>query len=375
MWDEHTHPSSILATIPTRDWVLKHQPWIFKGSLFAIKKFTEQSSVNVTIEHASFWARIYDVPSSCMKESSLRLISKQIGILESVDILGEDLIGKFIRLKVSMNITKPLLKGITIWVKGKHLWLPLKYESLSIYSVITYVVNLLLLIYKSVCKLWKATISDPRFGETHLKQYKNSYSRNLLAWENYGDYYEGLYVAEIQKDHFKFVAGIQHSKKYSLDHGFLCNYDGLYLKCFDTPDEGKLYLLWNPSCRAYKEIWCPLSIDDSNDERALYGIYYNPLVKDYRVLIGDQKHYAVFSCRYNKWSEVKDMKDFSYSNKAFYGSGVCHNGSLYWRIRIESVGKTDDFEIIYFDWNVEKFNKLPMPDFKEKPDWLNLNSS
>ncbi|KAL8503921.1 hypothetical protein ACS0TY_022591 [Phlomoides rotata] len=156
---------------------------------------------------------------------------------------------------------------------------------------------------------------------------------------------------EIQKDHFKFVAGIQHSKKYSLDHGFLCNYDGLYLKCFDTPDRG-----------AYKEIWCPLSIDDSNDERALYGIYYNPLVKDYVGIVAKIED----GC-----SEVKDMKDFSYSSRSLWYGGRCFD----WTINIERVGSTYDFEIICFDWKVEKFKKLPMPDFKEKPDRLDLNSS
>ncbi|KAL8498996.1 hypothetical protein ACS0TY_022090 [Phlomoides rotata] len=438
MWSREWRESKLILfrfdDVIDRDWVLKNQPWHFMGSLFAIKKFVEGneqdllSSVNVIVEHASFWARLYDVPFSCMNERSLSLLIKQIGILESVDISGEDLIGKFIRFKVSLNITKPLLRGITIQVKGKHLWLPLKYEWLPIYcfscgtighdhnncesfnrnlkysslkvrasssekrkkveqkdtlphdiveNILTRLPVKYLIRYKSVCKLWKATISDPIFAETHQQQYKKSSFRSLLAWEqDPSDDYEGLYVAEIQDGRFQFVAAIQHSRKCRWRPGFLCHYDGLYLTSFYALDGGKVsYLLWNPSCRAYKEIWCPLSIDDSNYERALYGIYYNPLVKDYRVLIGDQKHYAVFSCRYNKWSEVKDMKDFSYSNKAFWGSEVCHNGSLYWTICTERVGNTYDFEIICFDWKVEKFKKVPKPNFKEKPECLYLDSS
>ncbi|KAL8553265.1 hypothetical protein ACS0TY_001797 [Phlomoides rotata] len=65
-----------------------------------------------------------------MKEISVRLVAKQIGILELVDKLDEDAVGTFLRFKVSINITKPLMRGIFIRVKGKHLWLPLKYESL-----------------------------------------------------------------------------------------------------------------------------------------------------------------------------------------------------------------------------------------------------
>ncbi|KAL8550819.1 hypothetical protein ACS0TY_000044 [Phlomoides rotata] len=128
------------------------------------------------------------------------------------------------------------------------------------------------------------TISDPRFAGIHLQQYKNSSSRNLLAWEELHDFYQGLYVAEIQNDHFQSVSGIQHSKKYGLRIGLLCNFDGLYMKCFNNSDEGKKYLLWNPSCRVYKEFWCPQPIGDSDSKRTLYGIYYNLEMKDYKVL-------------------------------------------------------------------------------------------
>ncbi|KAL8517006.1 hypothetical protein ACS0TY_015296 [Phlomoides rotata] len=56
-----------------------------------------------------------------------------IGILESVEKLDEDSACTF--FNVSINITKPLMKGICIRVEGKHLWLPLKYESLPIYCL------------------------------------------------------------------------------------------------------------------------------------------------------------------------------------------------------------------------------------------------
>ncbi|KAL8552286.1 hypothetical protein ACS0TY_001108 [Phlomoides rotata] len=277
VWEESKLILFSFDDVMDRDWVLKNQPWQFKGSLFAIQKFTLLPSNNVTIEHASFWARLYDVPFSCLNEISLRLFTKQIGILESVEKSDEDSVGTFIRFKVSINITKPLMRGISIRVKGKHLWLPLKYESLPIYcfscgtighghkncpsydrnlkystcklreetrkktqepkdapttlpyDIIENILSRLpakyLLRFKVVCKLWEAMISDPTFAETHFQQYNNSSSQNLLAWEKLYDFYQGLYVAEIPNDHFQFVSGIQHSRKYSLHYGFLCNCD------------------------------------------------------------------------------------------------------------------------------------------------------
>ncbi|KAL8479715.1 hypothetical protein ACS0TY_026590 [Phlomoides rotata] len=375
-----------------RDWVLKNQPWHFNASVFAIKKMTRReqqlsSSVNVVVKHTSFYARLYDVPFSCMNETSLGRFAKQIDILESVD--------------VSINITKPLLRGINILVKGKHLWLPLKYESLPIYcfscgtvghdhnSCRSYSPNLkystlelrasssktrktidgrtlphdimenilsrlpvkYLIRYKSVCKLWEATISDPRFAEIHLQQYKNSSSRSLLAFEQFFNDFTGFYVVEVQDRHFQFVSRIQLSREYSL------SYD--------------IFVLLG-----YKEICCPQPIKDTGYvESTLYGIYYNPHVKDYKVVIAGMKHYAVFSGRYNEWSEVKEMKDIFCRKRAHWVRGVSFTGSFYWLSVIESKGHFKEYEIIWFDGKVESFKKLPMPNRIEKFDFCYLTSS
>ncbi|KAL8459504.1 hypothetical protein ACS0TY_036842 [Phlomoides rotata] len=220
--------------------------------------------------------------------------------------------------------------------------------------------------YKLVCKLWEATISDPRFAEIHLQQYKNSSSRSLLAREQFAI----LYVVEVQDQHYKYVSIIQRSREYILSGSILCDCDGLYLKCFAY--ERKKYLLWNPSCRAYRKIYCPQPIEDNVE--IIYGIYYNPHMKDYKVVIANMIHYAVFSCRYNEWSEVKEMKDI-FRGKAVSVRGVSFNGSFYWLSIIESKGQIEEYEIIWFDGKVESFKKLPMPDRIEKSSIFYLTSS
>ncbi|KAL8499056.1 hypothetical protein ACS0TY_022137 [Phlomoides rotata] len=417
--------------IKDRDWVLKNQPWHFKGYLFAIKAFSgrnEQqlpSSVNVNIEHASFWARLYDVPVSCMNESSLRLFTKQIGVLESVDKSVEDLVGKLLRFKVSVDITKPLLRGITVRVKWKHLWLPLKYESLPIYCfscgtighdhkncqsynrnfkfrtcklrassskktkkfeqdapatlphdiveiILLHVPFKDLLRFKVVSKQWKALISDPKFADIHFQLYKNSSSRNLLAWyDSFDLFHSGFKVAELQKNQFKFISKIKH--KIHVPHGcdLKCYCDGLYLIRLKIT-LGKTYVMCNPSCRVDKEIHCPIKIDDSDSSGTLYGIYYHPLMMDYKVVIGDMKYYAVFSCRDNKWSEVKDMKGIFRSGEVSCFSGVSFNGSLYWlETKRVTVGHLCELQIVCFDGEDENFKKLAGPDCRADKFYLN----
>ncbi|KAL8503870.1 hypothetical protein ACS0TY_022552 [Phlomoides rotata] len=226
-----------------------------------------------------------------------------------------------------------------------------------------------LLRFKLVSKLWEATISDPKFAETHLQQYKNSSSRNLLAWENCDDYDDGFYVTEIQKDHIQFVSEIQHSYT-MLNYWVLCHCDGLYLKCFDSHGDVKAYVLWNPSCRAYREFWSPITFDDGAPH---YGIYYNPMMRDYKVVMANEKRYAVFSCRNNKWSKVKRRKGFYCSGEVL--DGVSLNGSFYW-LGTKEVGEgVFELEITCFDWKDEKFKKVPMPDCKGKSVWYYLTSS
>ncbi|KAK6125828.1 hypothetical protein DH2020_040424 [Rehmannia glutinosa] len=117
-----------------RDWVLKNQPWHFEGFLFAIKPIsgTEQpSTLNIT--ESSFWIRVYDLPVACMNEKTIQLIAKQVGSFEAWDPSPDSLFGKSARCKVAIDITKPLVRGITIKLKGESLWIPLKYEGLPVY--------------------------------------------------------------------------------------------------------------------------------------------------------------------------------------------------------------------------------------------------
>ncbi|KAL8499060.1 hypothetical protein ACS0TY_022140 [Phlomoides rotata] len=153
----------------------------------------------------------------------------------------------------------------------------------------------------------------------------------------------------------------------------LCHCDGLYLRCFNTLDERETYALWNPSCRAYIEFWSPINYNDDEYDEPLHGIYYNPMIKDYEVVIADTKHYAIFSCRHNKWSEVKEMKGIPSSDEVI--DGVSINGSFYWlgykTVRFEFF----EPEITCFGWK-EKFRKLSLPVSKEKSEhWFHLTSS
>ncbi|XP_057800178.1 uncharacterized protein LOC131015769 [Salvia miltiorrhiza] len=116
-----------------REWVLKRQPWHFDNHLFAIKGLDDNlQPSDIRVDRGSFWVRAYNMPIKCMTSSIIRNIGKQIGIVEDVDEMA-NYAGCFARFKVNMDITIPLLRGITIFFEARQLWIPLKYESLPIF--------------------------------------------------------------------------------------------------------------------------------------------------------------------------------------------------------------------------------------------------
>ncbi|KAK6158791.1 hypothetical protein DH2020_006105 [Rehmannia glutinosa] len=117
-----------------RNWVIHNQPWHYENGLFAVRKIREDEQPSeVNVNHATIWTRVDDVPAACMNSTYATLLANQIGQLEILDNSTEGLFGKFLRFKVQVDLTKPLVRGITVKLKGKLCVLPLKYESLPTY--------------------------------------------------------------------------------------------------------------------------------------------------------------------------------------------------------------------------------------------------
>lgn len=96
--------------------VLMNGPWHFNNALIV---FIEPIGIgDISKEpftHTSFWVQLQNVPIICMDKEILTEISEAIGKVEEVetDANGE-VMGQIIRLRVSVNITKPLKKIIML---------------------------------------------------------------------------------------------------------------------------------------------------------------------------------------------------------------------------------------------------------------------
>lgn len=115
--------------------VLEGRPWVFEGNLFMIEDFDGHSSPSeFTFEKASFWVRMLNLPLACMgREVGIKLG----GSLRQVEEVDTDCNGigwgEFLRVKIMIDLYKPLSRGRMLKFDGKTTLIGFKYERLPTY--------------------------------------------------------------------------------------------------------------------------------------------------------------------------------------------------------------------------------------------------
>ena len=81
----------------------------------------------------SIWVQVYNLPTLWRTEENLRKIRSRVGVVLEVDLIGElgGMWRKFIRLRVEMDTSNPLIPSVFLPQPGKNeLWIGLKYEKI-----------------------------------------------------------------------------------------------------------------------------------------------------------------------------------------------------------------------------------------------------
>ena len=100
--------------------ILDRSLWSFDKRLVPLKCFTSDvSSENVTFQRSLFWIWVFNIPIKSMNATVGNYIANEIGVPLLVDAPKSGLTwGPFLHIRVDVDITKPLMRGMMIQIEG-----------------------------------------------------------------------------------------------------------------------------------------------------------------------------------------------------------------------------------------------------------------
>jgi hypothetical protein len=112
--------------------VLNGRPWEIEGCLFLVEDFDGSTSpTSYTFDKAAFWVRMINLPLGCMGQAIGRRIGETVGMVEVVDTDAKEVgWGESLRVKILLDLSKPLSRGRKINIMGKTEWITFQYERL-----------------------------------------------------------------------------------------------------------------------------------------------------------------------------------------------------------------------------------------------------
>jgi hypothetical protein len=112
--------------------VLEGRPWTFEGSLLSLEEFDGLTPpTEIPFDKAAFWVRMFNLPLACMGQAVGFQIGSTLGTVEEVETDDEGLCwGKYLRVRVKIDLTKPISRGRRINLSGNTVWVPFQYERL-----------------------------------------------------------------------------------------------------------------------------------------------------------------------------------------------------------------------------------------------------
>lgn len=115
--------------------VLEGRPWVFEGSLFLVEDYDGSTTpAQIPFEKTAFWIRMHNLPLDCMSLAIGRQIGNTVGQVEVVDVDEKGMgWGEFLRVKIKIDLSKPLPRGRVLKVREAPRWIAFKYEKLPKY--------------------------------------------------------------------------------------------------------------------------------------------------------------------------------------------------------------------------------------------------
>lgn len=112
-------------------------PWNFDINLLILERFSgEEQPSGLEKHYGVFWIRVYDLPLKLILKIMAKQLGNIIGQYEKFDLKETNTMGKFLQIKVKVELRKPLKRGTVLKYRDRCLKIFFKYERLSIFCFI-----------------------------------------------------------------------------------------------------------------------------------------------------------------------------------------------------------------------------------------------
>lgn len=112
--------------------VLEGRPWVFEGNLFAVEDYDGLTiPAKIPFDKETFWVRMLNLPLACMSLNVGHQIGSAMGHVEEVDVdEGGMGWGEYLRVKITLDLQKPLMRGRILKINGSRVLISFQYERL-----------------------------------------------------------------------------------------------------------------------------------------------------------------------------------------------------------------------------------------------------
>jgi hypothetical protein len=114
--------------------VMEGRPWSFDRHILVLNEFNGSIPPSqFEFKRSPFWIQVHDMPLICMNKSIGMKIGNSLGEPIDVDVAGDGRgWGSYLRLRVDIDLMKPLDRGRALNLAGKSSWVEFKYEKLPL---------------------------------------------------------------------------------------------------------------------------------------------------------------------------------------------------------------------------------------------------
>ena len=116
--------------------MLELEPWSYDKHLMVFQRTLVAEAVPLLdYSRASFWIQIHNVPNHLIMPETGESVGRTIGrVIQVADLEDDGAGGEFLRVQLSLDISRPLPRCCKLRVDGKLVgWVGLKYEQLPNY--------------------------------------------------------------------------------------------------------------------------------------------------------------------------------------------------------------------------------------------------